>query len=49
MREVEVIHIALENLKKTTQIECAWNTDAIDKLDGELTLYIENEDWVNLD
>ena len=43
MREVGIIHIALENLTKTTQIECDWNTDAEDKLDGELTLYIDNE------
>ena len=43
MKEIEIIHIALENLKKTAQIECAWNTRTDYNLDGELTIHFDND------
>jgi hypothetical protein len=43
MKETEIIHIALENLKKTTQINGEWNVRTETKLDGVLTLRIEND------
>jgi hypothetical protein len=43
MKETEVVHIALENLKKTARIDGVWNTGAGTNPDGTLTFNIENE------
>ena len=43
MKETDVIHIALENLGKTTGIKTKWNNRTETKLDGKLTINIDDE------
>lgn len=43
MKGTEIIHIALENLKRTVQIECEWNTRTDYNLDGELTFCFDKD------
>jgi hypothetical protein len=42
MKETEVIHIAIENLKETAQIEGQWDFITETRLDGKLTLFIND-------
>ena len=43
MKETEVIHIAIENLRNTVQMEGLWNNKTHLPLDGKLTLIIDDE------
>jgi hypothetical protein len=43
MKETEVIHIAIENLKNTAKVEAVWNNNTNLPLDGILTLFIDNQ------
>ncbi len=43
MREEEIIHIALENLLKTTGITGKWKNNGQKEIDGKLEFYIENQ------
>lgn len=43
MKETEVIHIAIENLRNTAKVEGVWNNKTNNPLDGILTLIIDNK------
>ena len=43
MQKEEIIHIAIENLKKTADIYCNWNANVDNKLDGKLMINIDDE------
>jgi len=43
MNENEIVHFALENLLKYSQINGKWETSNLKELDGKITLFIDNQ------
>lgn len=44
MKEIEIIHIAIENLEKNAPVKCLWENQLDKNTDGKLTLLVDKDE-----